>query len=422
MKKEKKIYWVVWKQRFESRLSNSTGAIFKQPFKTVFVCMSLVFIFTGNVSGSPLPVNPKFVVGNLNNPMVAIPGKSSSWNKGVAGLVNQVLNNIPPEGNPKIGVFDFKAMETNETTEFSSRLKEDFIILLSQVESLQVKEVGKFVGSTNFQQLAKENGLDYFVKGFYKHGIHGLSIWSQLISTSTGHIVSSGKVAMAKNAIFEEDLALLDRLKKQNSAVRAFGHSDNYDEALDHLIALKPNETNLKVKIWTDKKEYKVGEKITFFVKAEKPCYLILFDVRPDGQTNIIFPNQDSKGNFIQDGETYQVPVKSSGIEFRVQGPAGLERIKALVSSQPGIPLDLDWRDRFYPIEKNSLKGVQDINRLVELFSKREELEWTEAYMEVFIYEKNQSIMRGSRRIPLIEKPKKPIDMIGTMGKELERE
>jgi len=420
MKKEKKLYWVVWKQRFESRLSNSTGALFKQPLKTVFVCMSLVFIFSSNVSGSS-QVAHKFIIGNLESPTVAIPGKSQLWNNGVARLVNQILNNIPPGGNPKIGVFDFKAMGTNKTTEFSSRFKEDFIILLSQVESLQVKEVGSFAAPTDFRQLAEEKGLDYFVRGFYKHGKRGISIWSQLISTPSGNIISSGKVEMARNAIFEEDLALLDRLKKQDSVVRAFGHLENYEEALDHLIALKPNKTNLKVKIWTDKKEYKVGEKITFFVKAEKPCYLILLDVRPDGQTKIIFPNQDSKDNFIKDGETYQIPVKSSGIEFRVQGPAGLERLKALVSSQPGIPLDLDLHGRFYSIEKNSLKGIQDLNRLVELFSRQGESEWNEAYMEVFIYEKNQSIMRGSRKITLIDKPKKPIDMIGTIGKELER-
>jgi TolB-like protein len=421
MKKENKIYWEVWRQRFDSRFSNSTSSSPKQPLKTIFVCMSLVLFFSSNVSGSSQVVH-KFIIGNLQSPIVSIPGKSTAWNNGVARLVNQVLNNVPPGGSPKIGVFDFKAMGTNKSTEFSSRLKEDFFILLSQVESLQVKEVGNFSDTANFRQLAKEKGLDFFVRGFYKHGKRGLSIWSQLISTSKGHIVSSGKVEMVKNAIFKEDLALLDRLNKQDSAVRAFGHSNNYEEALDHLIALKPNETNLKVKIWTDKKEYKVGDKITIFVKAEKPCYLILFDVRPNGETNIIFPNQDSKDNFIKDGETYQIPVKSSGIEFRVQGPAGLERLKALVSSQPGIPLELDWQDRFYPIEKNSLKGVQDLNRLVELFSKRSELEWTEAYMEVFIYEENQSIMRGTRKITLIDKPKKPIDMIGTMGKELERE
>jgi TolB-like protein len=421
MKKEKNIYWEVWKQRFEPGLSKSASALSRQPLMTVFICMSLVFIFSSNASGSP-KVAHQFIIGNLQSPIISIPGKSTVWNNGVARLINQVLDNIPPGGNPKIGVFDFKAMDTNKSTEFSSRFKEDFFILLSQVESLQVREVGKFSDSANVRQLAMDKGLDYFIRGFYKHGKQGLSIWSQLISASTGHIVSSGRVEMAENAIFKEDLALLDQVKEQESAFRAFGHSDNYDEALDHLIALKPNETNLNVKVWTDKKEYTVGEKISIFVKAEKPCYLILFDVRPNGETNMIFPNQNSKDNFIEGGQTYQIPVKSSGIEFRVQGPAGLERLKALVSSQPGIPLDLDWQDRFYPIEKNSLKGIQDLNRLVELFSKRNESEWTEAYMEVFINEENQRIMRGSRKIPLIDKPKKPIDMIGTMGKELKRE
>jgi TolB-like protein len=420
MKNAKNIYWEVWKQRFEPGRSKSLSALPRQPLMSVFICMSLVLIFSSNVSGSPkLP--HKFIIGNLQNPIVSIPGKSTVWNNGIALLINQVLDNIPPGGNPKIGVFDFKAMGANKSTEFSSRFKEDIFILLSQVESLQVKEVRKLSTAADVRQLALDNGLDYFIRGFYKHGQQGLSIWSQLISANTGHIVSSGKIEMADNAIFKEDLALLDRLKEQNSALRAFGHSDNYDEALDHLIALKPNETNLNVKVWTDKKEYTVGDKISIFVKAEKPCYLILFDVRPNGETNMIFPNQNSKDNFIEGGKTYQIPVKSSGIEFHVQGPAGLERLKALVSTQPGVPLDLDWKDRFYPIEKNSLKGIRDLNRLVELFSERNESEWTEAYMEVFINEENQRIMRGSRKIPLIDKPRKPIDMIGTMGQELER-
>ncbi|GJL77275.1 MAG: hypothetical protein NPINA01_02640 [Nitrospinaceae bacterium] len=420
MKKEKKLYWQVWKQRFESRFFNSKNEFFKQPFTAVFIGMSLFLVFSGNAGGSP-NVSHKFIIGNLENPMVAIPGKSSLWNNGVARLVNQILHNIPPGGDPKIGVYDFRSMGINQTTEFSSRFKEDFTIVLSQVESLEVMEVEKISNPTDFRQLAEERGMDYFIRGYYKQGKRGLSIWAQLVSTSTGHIASSGKIEMPKNAIFKEDLALLERLKKQESSVRALGHVENYDEALDHLIALKPNETSLNVKIWTEKNEYQIGEKITFFIKAERPCYLILFDVRPDGEAKVIFPNEDTKNNFIQAGETLQVPAESSGIEFRVQGPAGLERLKALVSSRPGIPVDLDLRNKFFTIEKNSLTGFQDINRLVEFFTRQDESEWTEAYMEVFIYEKNQSIMRGSRKIPLIDKPDKPIDMIGTMGKELER-
>lgn len=419
MKRVKKLYWVVWKQRFEHHPLNSAVTLFKHPWKRVFMCVFLVFVFSSNVSGNP-QMSPNFIIGDPENPTVSIPGKSPLWNIEVARLVNQILNNIPPGGDPEIGVFDFRVMKTGQTTEFSSRFKEDFIILLSQVETLRVKEVGNYTASTNFRQLAKEKGLDYFVRGFYKYGKRGLSIWSQLISASTGNIVSSGKSEIARNAIFEDDLVLLDRLNNQDSSVRAFDQMKDYEIALDHLIALKPNNTNLKVKVWTDKKEYQVGDKITFFIKAEKPCYLILFDVRPNGQTKIIFPNEDSMDNFIQEDKARQLLDKSSEIEFHVQGPAGLERLKALVSSQPLFPQNLDMRGRFYSIEENSLKGIQDLNRFVELFSNQEDLEWTEDYMEVFIYEKNQSIMRGSRKIPLIDKPKKPIDMIGTMGQETE--
>ena len=419
MKKEKKIFWVVWKQRFEPRSGNSMEIFIRHPLKVVFVSMSLIFLFTSMVSSSPR-ISNKFIVGSPEHPAVAIPGKSTFWNNKVAHLVNQIINNIPPGGDPKIGVFEFKAMGTNKITEFSPRFKEDFIILLSQVEGLKVKEVGSISVPGAFRQMAEEKGLDYFVRGFYKQGKRGLSVWSQLISTSTGNIVSSGKVEMARNIIIAEDLALLDRLKNQESAVRALGHLQNYEESVDHLMALKPNQTSLNVKLWTEKNDYRIGEKITFFVKAEKPCYLILLDVSPDGEAKIIFPNTDSGDNFLKGNQTFQVPQESSGMEFRIQGPAGLERVKALVSLQPVNPLDLVPQGGLYAIKKNSLKGLKNLNRLVETFSNQDGSQWNEAYLEVFIHEKSQSTMRGSRKVPLIDKPQKPIDMIGTMGKELE--
>jgi hypothetical protein len=74
--------------------------------------------------------------------------------------------------------------------------------------------------------------------------------------------------------------------------------------------------------------------------------------------------------------------------------------------------------NRFYSLDKNSLIGAQKLQGFVELFSKPDHPDWSEDYLEIFIYEKNQGIMRGSRKVPLIDKPQKPIDMIGTMGKD----
>jgi len=43
---------------------------------------------------------------------------------------------------------------------------------------------------------------------------------------------------------------------------------------------------------------------------------------------------------------------------------------------------------------------------------------WAEAYSEIFIFNKGEKYIRGSRKIPIIAKSKKPTDMIGTFGNE----
>ena len=57
----------------------------------------------------------------------------------------------------------------------------------------------------------------------------------------------------------------------------------NYQEHLEKLIAAKPYNPSFNVKVWTDKREYEIKEKIVFYIKAEKNSYLTMLDVSPNG-------------------------------------------------------------------------------------------------------------------------------------------
>jgi hypothetical protein len=65
----------------------------------------------------------------------------------------------------------------------------------------------------------------------------------------------------------------------------------------------------------------------------------------------VIFPNKFHRGSFIRAGKTYQVPLPSYGFEFRLQGPAGLERIKAIATLNKISLLKLDLENGFQNIK-----------------------------------------------------------------------
>jgi len=118
---------------------------------------------------------------------------------------------------------------------------------------------------------------------------------------------------------------------------------------------------------------------------------------------------------------TYQVPSPNYGFEFDVQGPAGLERIKAIVTLNKVSLLKLDLDKGFHSVKGETTRGTRTIQALSKQVDSVDSSAWAEAYSEIFIFKKGETYTRGSRKIPILEEPKKPIDMIGTFGNEEER-
>ncbi len=362
---------------------------------------------TGN--GAAAPASMSTATGTSDS--------AKQWDHAVGDFVQQIASKVPGGAPATVGVFDFKEMRHNRVTDFSARFKEDFLGHFSKADGFQYKEVDFAGDAASPYEAARKANLDYFVRGFFRNRTGGLDVWSQLVDVKTGRIVSSDATRIAGSAIADHYMALLDTKKEDEVSYRAFGSPSNYEDALEKLLKMKPADSNLPVKIWTEKTEYKIGDPIKFFVRAEKSCYLVLFDVSPNGDTTVIFPNADSKNNFLVENVTYQIPPKDSGVVFKVQGPTGLERFKAIVSLTPGLPLDLKRNQKFYTFDKHSPKGSKDIQYLVKTFSDEKRSQWGEDSMEIVIQDSSEVFMRG-KGITLVDKPKKPMDIMGTLGRE----
>ena len=70
------------------------------------------------------------------------------------------------------------------------------------------------------------------------------------------------------------------------------------------------------------------------------------------------------------------------------------------------------------PTFASSLKKTRDKPKNRHLVTNNPK-NWAEAYNEIYISNRFSANMRGKKTIPILEKPNKPKDMIGTFGNEI---
>ena len=83
---------------------------------------------------------------------------------------------------------------------------------------------------------------------------------------------------------------------------------------------------------------YRIGNAITVGFRASRDCYVTLINLGTSGDLTILFPNAYQPDNFVRGGDLHHIPADGSGVEFILQGPAGVERVKAIATLQK-VPL-----------------------------------------------------------------------------------
>ncbi|MFA7122741.1 MAG: DUF4384 domain-containing protein [Candidatus Delongbacteria bacterium] len=85
----------------------------------------------------------------------------------------------------------------------------------------------------------------------------------------------------------------------------------------------------LSVKLWTDKNktDYKEGEKISLFMKGNKPYFARVVYVQNDGTQVQILPNPYRKDNYFEGGTVYTLPSGKDQYELTVNPPFGEEKL-----------------------------------------------------------------------------------------------
>ena len=111
---------------------------------------------------------------------------------------------------------------------------------------------------------------------------------------------------------------------------------------------------------------------------------------------------------------TYQVPSPNYGFEFNVTGPAGLDRIKAIVTLNKVSVLKLDLDKGFHSVKRGTTRGKRAIKAFSKLVDSVDSSSWAEDHSEIFIFNEGERYTRGSRTIMTLKELGKPVNKVET--------
>ena len=101
----------------------------------------------------------------------------------------------------------------------------------------------------------------------------------------------------------------------------------------------------LDVEIWTDDDEYYEEENINIQFRANKDCYVVVYNIDTRGNVNLLYPSDQWDDTKIEMDRIYRIPDSYDDYDLTVRGPEGLEYIQIVASRTP-IPIP-DWDNGF---------------------------------------------------------------------------
>lgn len=127
----------------------------------------------------------------------------------------------------------------------------------------------------------------------------------------------------------------------------------------------------LTVKVWTNKKEYKEGDKIKIYIRGNKPFYAtVIYKETTENQIQIL-PNPYRKDNYFNGGVIYEIPSGNDRYELEVSPPFGEESIIVYASVSQVGDLDLKEEGGVYRVTTEP-KDIGNKTRGVKIVGKGE--------------------------------------------------
>lgn len=95
-----------------------------------------------------------------------------------------------------------------------------------------------------------------------------------------------------------------------------------------------PSTFQIKIKLYTDKPSYKIGEQAKICVVANHDCYFMLYSVDSTGKASIICPSKFSHYNKLKKNKKLYIR-DNKGNFLQQKGPAGKEILQVVATKDP---------------------------------------------------------------------------------------
>jgi hypothetical protein len=121
----------------------------------------------------------------------------------------------------------------------------------------------------------------------------------------------------------------------------------------------------LSVTVWTDRKEYKQGDKVKLYLKGNKPFYGRVVYKDAGGKLLQLLPNPYRENNYFNGGSVYELPSGDDRYDMEVSPPFGSEGVTVYASTAPhgnleveasGAVFDVKTRHADIPIDTRGIK------------------------------------------------------------------
>jgi hypothetical protein len=125
----------------------------------------------------------------------------------------------------------------------------------------------------------------------------------------------------------------------------------------------------LKIRVWTDKKEYRQSEKIKIFIRGNKPFYARILYRDMKGALLQLLPNPYRSDNYFQGAVVYEIPSGNDRFDLEVNPPFGEEKIIVYAGSSPLGEIGLQDTGAVYEVTTKA-KDVGQRTRGIKVVQK----------------------------------------------------
>jgi hypothetical protein len=136
-------------------------------------------------------------------------------------------------------------------------------------------------------------------------------------------------------------------------------------------VAANDPSAPLSINVWTDKKEYKSGEKIKVYIKGNKPFYARIIYKDARGELVQLLPNPYRSNNYFNGGTIYELPSGDDKFDLEVSPPFGEENIIFYAGTSPLGEINTQVRGGVYQV-KTQADDIPIRTRGVKLIQKTE--------------------------------------------------